>query len=351
MKIKSNIFICFIVLLVASLQISFPYKTANAYTVSRAESVMEMTSGRVLSSFNSDEKLPMASTTKVLTALTVIENYDLSTTVTVPKECVGIEGSSVYLQEGEKFTVKDLLYGLMLRSGNDCAETLAVILSGSIEEFVKKMNETAKKYGANSSNFVNPHGLPNDNHYTTASDLCKISCVAMKNCEFKEIVSSKKYTATEINSGRKILWVNKNKLLSSYDGANGVKTGYTVSAGRCLVSAAEKDGMQVVSVVLNSPQMFERSKELLDYAFDNYKLTKIVDKEKFDYDIISSTGEAFKIGINEDFYYPVKNGEKISATVDIPENFKVDLKKNLKVGDMKIYCQKHLIFSQGIFTL
>lgn len=350
MKIKYSNFICFTILIFVFVFV-FGANKANAYIPSQAEMVMEAKSGRVLSELNSDEKLPMASTTKVVTALTVIENYDLDKVITVTDKTVGVEGSSVYLRSGNKFTVKDLLYGLMLRSGNDCAETLAVGLAGSIENFVSKMNETATKYGAKSSNFTNPHGLPDNEHYTTAHDLCAISCAAIENVVLREIVSSKSYTATELSEGRKILWLNKNKLLSSYDGANGIKTGYTVKAGRCLVSSALRDEMQVVCVVLNSPQMFERSKELLDAAFSNYRFVKLVDGKKFDYEIISEGNTAYKLSLGEDFYYPIGKNESIEVETDLPENFSLELKSGCEAGDIKIYSSKRLIFSRKIYTL
>ena len=158
---------------------------ANAYDNNSAEIVMEVNSNRVLYEHNINEKKYMASTTKILTAICVIENCDLDNVVTVTDKTVGIEGSSIYLQAGEKLTVKELLYGLMLRSGNDCAETLAVYCSSSIEKFAALMNDTAKRIGALNSNFVNPHGLHNENHYTTAYDLALISCYAIKNEDFK----------------------------------------------------------------------------------------------------------------------------------------------------------------------
>ena len=138
--------------------------TSFAYSVSKAEAVMEVVSGRMLYSFNAEEKLPMASTTKIITAITVLDNFDINKAIEIPSECVGVEGSSIYLKQGEKYTVSDLLYGLMLRSGNDAAETLAVTLAGSVSGFVKLMNETAKKVGAVNTSLVNPHGLNAENH-------------------------------------------------------------------------------------------------------------------------------------------------------------------------------------------
>ncbi|MBQ7642495.1 MAG: D-alanyl-D-alanine carboxypeptidase, partial [Clostridia bacterium] len=258
-------------------------------------------------------------------------------------------GSSVYLQKGDKYTVEDLLYGLMLRSGNDCAETLAVSLSGSIENFVSLMNKTALKYGAENTNFTNPHGLPSEGHYTTAADLCKIACAAMKNPTLKKIVGTKRHTATELNEGKKTLWVNKNKLLSSFEGATGIKTGYTVRAGRCLVFSAERMGMEVVGVVLDSPQMFERAKELMSDAFRDYSLVKIVDKDRFDYVLPLKNGEGvLPLKIEESFVYPVRSNEKIDAEIrlgDFAENY---MSSGEKAGEIKIYCDKKLIFSENI---
>ena len=207
-----------------------------AYTNSVSEIIMDVNSGRVLFENNAYEKKYMASTTKILTAICIIENCNISDVITVTDKTVGVEGSSIYLEVGEKLSVKDLLYGLMLRSGNDCAETLAVYCSGSIEKFSLLMNETAKKIGALNSNFVNPHGLHNDNHYTTAYDLALISRYAMKNQDFRSIVATKavKIPFTTKNYDRYL--TNKNKMLKEFDGANGIKTGYTKKAGRCLVT-------------------------------------------------------------------------------------------------------------------
>ena len=346
-KIKIIILVfCFISLLF------IPFFPARAYAESKAEAVMEVVSGRMLYEKNSNEKLPMASTTKIVTAISVIENFDINKVVKVPAKCVGTEGSSIYLREGEKYTVLDLLYGLMLRSGNDAAETLAVCLSGSITDFVSVMNETAKKIGAVNSNFVNPHGLHNDNHYTTAKDLAVITSYAMKNETFKAIVSAKKHVATEITSGEKRVWTNKNKMLFNFDGADGVKTGYTVKAGRCLVSSATRSGEEIVSVVLDSPQMFERSAELLENAFSEYRIIKIFDPERFDKVIFDKNkNKAYKLSVPEVFFYPVGKNEKITCETNFDSFGEKDFSPGEKVGEIKIYCSKQLIFSQNIYTL
>ena len=346
-KIKLFLSVAFFAFLIVS-----PVFNAKAYTFSKAEAVMEVSSGRILTERNADEKLPMASTTKIVTAITVIDNFDMEKIITVPKECVGVEGSSVYLKADEKYKVIDLLYGLMLRSGNDAAETLAVTLSGSIENFVFLMNKTAEKAGAKNSSFANPHGLSEDNHYTTAKDLAAITCYAMKNKTFGKIVSAKKHIAEELVSGENKIWVNKNKMLFNFNGADGVKTGYTVKAGRCLVSSAKRNGMEVVSVVLNSPQMFERSSELLEDAFSEYDLIKVFDSERFDYDIFDkSKVNSYRLSKPKSFYYPVGKSEKIRCVTDFTSFSDKSLKPNEKVGEIKIYCSKQLIFSQNIYTL
>ena len=182
----------------------------------------------------------------------------------MPSAAVGIEGSSVYLNPGERISYRDLLYGLMLRSGNDCAVALAIKTSGSVEKFVAKMNEVAKKAGAINSNFANPHGLDDEKHYSTADDLAKITAYAMKNDVFRTIVATKYHdTSGEVSRCFK----NKNKMLWNYDGAIGVKTGYTKKSGRCLVSAAEKDGKSFAVVVLNVNDMWGVSENLLNEAF------------------------------------------------------------------------------------
>ena len=252
-----------LILIIFTLCIFTKKSNVNAYTISKSEIVIDIDSGRVLSEFNSDKILPMASTTKIVTCITAIENFDLKGVVTIKKECCNIEGSSIYLKEGEKYTLKSLLFGLMLRSGNDAAESIADYCGGR-DKFISLMNDYALKCGATNTKFINPHGLHEENHYTTAQDLAKITVKAMKNPQFLEIVSTKSVEIEELTSNTKRTFINKNKILRLYNGGTGVKTGFTKKAGRCLVSSAEKNDMRLVCVVLNSPQMFERSMELMD---------------------------------------------------------------------------------------
>lgn len=232
---------------------------------SRAECVIELSSRRFLHEKNADEPLPIASTTKILTTLIILSDCALDEVVCIPAEAERIGGSSVYLRKGELRTVEELLYGLLLRSGNDCAVSLAIHHSGSIAKFAAVMNVRATLLGAEHSNFCNPHGLPQKGHLSTARDLALIAAYAMENETFRAIVSAKTYPARG--------WRNKNKLLfGTLEGACGIKTGYTKEAGRCLVGAAERDGITLVSVVLNCPRMYERSEALLDDAFSQYEI-------------------------------------------------------------------------------
>lgn len=318
--------------------------------------VMETLHNRVLYSKNENEKLPMASTTKIVSALTVIENCDdLDKLVTVPKSATLVEGSSIYLKAGEQLTVKQLLYGLMLQSGNDSAETLALEVGGTIEHFAELMNETALKCGATNSHFVTPHGLDDKEHYTTARDLAIITSYALKNPVFKQIVSSKSFVIkqTEHNTARTL--INKNKLLSSLEGCIGVKTGYTRKSGRCLVSACERNGMQVVCVVLNDRPMFEDSEKLLEQAFKEYKLYEILPSYKFVSDVAVEDGKASSLRLyNKEGYSVVAKEDEVDKYVveyDYEKQVKAPVEKDKKLGEVKIYYDKTLIFSENLCSI
>ncbi len=223
----------------------------------------------VLFEKDSRTERPMASTTKIMTALVAIEHADLSEMVTVPRAVVGTEGTSMYLKENERLSVSDLLYGLLLRSGNDAAAALAHhIGKGDVGRFTEMMNQTAKDIGMENSCFKNPSGLPEEGHFSTAYDMALLASRALDNPRFSEIVATKEKTV----AGRPLS--NHNKMLRLYDGANGVKTGFTKAAGRCLVSSAERDGMTLVAVTLSAPDDWDDHTEMLDYGFGNFALKK-----------------------------------------------------------------------------
>ncbi|MGN0798704.1 MAG: D-alanyl-D-alanine carboxypeptidase family protein [Christensenellales bacterium] len=333
---------------------------ANPTTVSSSAKsmiVIETSQGKVLYAKNENEKLPMASTTKIVTALTVIENVDdIDKLVTVPKKATLVEGSSIYLRENEQLTIKQLLYGLMLQSGNDAALTLALeVGKGSVEAFADMMNETALKYGCKDSHFVTPHGLDDKEHFTTASDLAKITAVALKNSIFREIVSCQKFIirATEHNTARTL--INKNKLLKSLDGCIGVKTGYTKKSGRCLVSACNRDGMEVVCVVLSCGPMFEESMELINKAYEEYRHYDIISKYKVVDNITVDNGEnaTTRIFHKNGFSVVCKKGDEGRYTVkyDYPTTCKAPIEKGQKVGEVKIYFDNDLIFVDDLCSI
>ena len=230
----------------------------------RSAVVMDADTGAVLFEHNADERLPMASTTKIMTALVALGEGSLDRTYTVKPEYAAVEGTSMYLQAGETLTLRDTLYGLMLSSGNDAAVAIAGECGG-YDAFMQKMNDKAFSLGLTDTHFVNPNGLPADGHYTTARELAQITAAALRDPVFRQIVSTREYTA----AGRAL--TNHNRLLTSYEGAIGVKTGYTRAAGRCLVSAAERNGRTVIAVTLNDPDDWNDHTQLLDDAFAQYE--------------------------------------------------------------------------------
>ena len=335
-----------------------PSKTlAVQNTTAKACVVFEANSGRLLFEKNKDMLLPEASTTKIMTALVVAENADINEVVTIPKQAVGVEGSSVYLRQGEKLTVKELLYGLMLRSGNDCAVALALHVGKSIENFADMMNLKAKQIGCINTNFVNPHGLPDDNHYTSAYDLGLISCCAIKNPVVKQIVSSKSAKIANDGYDYERYLVNKNKILKLFDGANGIKTGYTKKAGRCFVGSAERDGMQLVVVLLNCGPMFEESMTLMQNCFDEYEMKNLLSVDDVYHTMKVKKGknkfvQAKTAGC---FSYPLKKdgseNDQIKIVSTLPQQIDFLSKNNQIVGKTQIYFDNQLIFSSKIITL
>ena len=328
---------------------------AEEYTSAKAMCVMESSTNRVFYSKNCEQKLPMASTTKIMTAITAIENCkDLDKTFEISPKAVGVSGTSLYLRKGEVMSTRDLLYGLMLVSGNDASVAIAEHVSGSTKNFVELMNSTAKKIGATNSHFDNTHGLDSKTHYTTAYDLALIASYAMKNPTFKELVSTKSAKIT--NSDGKIRYLkNKNKLLNLLEGCNGVKTGYTDDAGRCLVSSCEHDGMNVVCVVLNCRPMFEESAKLIDKAFGEYKLYDLTKGCKFNEYLPVNQGkqENVKIGTTEKYFYPLREDElkKVSYSYNFMKSIDAPVTKGSEVGEIEIFVDKNLQFSLKLYTM
>ncbi len=260
---------------------------------------------------NPHERLGMASTTKIMSALIALENLSLDTQIYVDDRAIGIDGSSIYLEQGEVLSAEDLIYALMLNSANDAAEALAYEICGSIEGFCDMMNERADQLGLKDTHFCNPHGLDSSEHYTSAYDLAIISAEALKNPEFKEIVST---GIREISSNLKTrVLVNHNKLLKQYDGCIGVKTGYTKATGRSLVGAAEKDDICLISVTLDAPDDWSDHKKLFDFGFSNVHSLKLIDEGEFEYSLPVINGDVKSITVQN------KDKLKYIYTNDVPE--------------------------------
>ena len=274
--------------------------------------LIDSRSGEVLYEHNADEKRNIASTTKILTALVALSRCGCDDVVDIKQEYTGIEGSSMYLKPGEKLTVRELLYGLLMSSGNDAAVALACHTAGTIDQFAKMMNDQAAALGCRNSNFKNPNGLDEEGHYSTARDLAKITACAMKSEVFCEIVSTK----TAVVAGRSL--VNHNKLLWDYTGAVGVKTGYTKSSGRSLVSCAERDGMRLICVTLSDPNDWDDHAALYDWAFNCYTCVEIKKADSSEVPVISGVSGAVQIHPAEDFYAVARKADSVKVSMELP---------------------------------
>jgi D-alanyl-D-alanine carboxypeptidase (penicillin-binding protein 5/6) len=307
-----------------------------------AAAMIDVASGRILYQKNGSKKMRIASLTKTMTAIVAIETANLQDVVTVPPEAVGVEGSSIYLKQGEKLTLEELLYGLMLRSGNDSAVAIAHHVGGSVPGFVHLMNEKAALIGMTHTNFTNPHGLDDSNmHYSTAEDMVKLSAYALKNPVFRQIVSTKVKNISWKGEKWDRRLQNKNKMLHLYKGADGVKTGYTKLAKRCLASSATRDGRQLAVVTLNAPDDWNDSMSLMDWGFSQFKVTKLVEKGQVVNVSAPATGPAvdFQLVTLNDFSYPLMAGEadKIKTSVRLLETPLTAELAGRHVGFLQVY--------------
>ncbi|MGN1386833.1 MAG: D-alanyl-D-alanine carboxypeptidase family protein [Bacillus sp. (in: firmicutes)] len=278
--------------------------------------LMELESGRVLFEKDAHEKKRIASITKIMTAILAIESGKLDETVTVSNQAFGTEGSSLFLARGQKMELEDLVYGLMLRSGNDAAVAIAEHVGGSLDGFVFMMNKKAEEIGMRNSSFTNPHGLDNtENHYSTAYDMALLTRYAMNNETFRKISSTKEHHAPNPNEKWDYEWNNKNKMLKLYKYSTGGKTGYTKLAKRTLVSTAEKDGMALVAVTLNAGDDWNDHMALFDAAFEEYTLTTVLAPGN-----VKRIKHAFyknKVEIIQKFAYPLTEEEKEAITLEM----------------------------------
>lgn len=323
----------------------------SVLAISASSSIaMDLTTGRVFHRNNIDEVRLIASTTKIMTAIVAIENSDISKNVIISEEVLKAYGSAIYIEVGENLTLKDLLYGLMLRSGNDAAIVIANEVAGSMTEFADLMNMTAAKIGMENTKFYNSHGLEESDgsgNTSTAYDMALLTKYAIQNDTFREIFGTKKYTVK--TNYKTYSWTNKNKLLHNYEYTTGGKTGFTEKARRTLVTTASKDNTHVVVVTLNDPNDFYDHKSLYETIFKEYEAVLVLDKDKFSIknEIRYKDDTLF---IEKNVYIPVTKDEKqdLSIKYELLENNKYQ--DGDVVGTAKIYIKEKLVYEANVFV-
>lgn len=286
---------------------------------------------------NADEKKLIASTTKLMTAIVCIENSSLDDKVRIKSEHCAVEGSSMYLEAGEVYTVKELLLGLLLASGNDAALALADHVAGGNEDFAELMNQKAKEIGMRNSSFSNPHGLDQRGHFSTARDMAALMFYCMENKDFRGLVSCK----TACIKGEN--YTNHNKLLTSYSGCVGGKTGFTSAAGRCLVSCCERNGIRLVCVTLCDPDDWRDHTALYDYAFTNYSLRDISSEAKFQVPLISGSCNSVKVVAGGELKLFLRNDEKVELQADIPVFIFAPVKMGETAGEICVIIKDNVV--------
>lgn len=301
----------------------------------KAAAVVEQASGRLLYGADENLQLPMASTTKIMTGLLAVESGRLNDTVTVPDAALEVEGSSMGLLPGEKITLRDLVYGLMLESGNDAANAIAISLGGSVDGFVKQMNTKAADLGLAHTHFITPSGLDADGHCTTALDLARLGAEAMNNTDFTAIVATRKIRVTYdgIQNGR--LLVNHNRLLGSTDGVCGIKTGFTKKCGRCLVSCAKRGGICLVAVTLNDPDDWDDHISLLDYGFHLLQMQNLPGlPKKITENVVGGLSDTVPAASAGSASAPLREGEaaKVQCQLQAPWFVYAPVKKGQVIG-------------------
>lgn len=332
---------------------SMPRASAEEFSVS-AESavVVNGETGEIIYGKNQNKKMPMASTTKILTALILCENCELEKEIKVTEEMVRVEGSSMGFLPGDTVSYKALLYGMMLPSGNDAATAFAIAYAGSLEAFSLIMNKRAAEIGLNNSHFVTPSGLDAKNHYSTAYDMAKLGVFAMKNETFKAAVGVDTIRLEYGNPPYSRSLFGHNKILGIYEGANGIKTGYTSLSGRCLVSSAERGNKRVVAVTLNDSNRWENHKKLLDFGFSNlFEYTLEIPENFKKIEVISGEKKSVPIYCKEKTVgLTVSEAEKLEYKLYLKEFIYAPQEKGIKVGRIDFYIKEKLLCSLSIKT-
>lgn len=323
-----------------------PIKIRAIETSATSAILMDMDSNRILYAKDINNKRSVASISKIATAIIACEKGKLKKTITIGDEIDGAYGSGIYIKKGEKLTLEDLLYGLMLRSGNDASLAIAHNVGGSVDKFVDMMNELAGDLGMENTEFNNPNGLDEEKgNYSTVYDMAILTSYAMKNADYRRIVSTKKYTLkTNKNT---YIWYNKNKLLKNYKYTTGGKTGFTKIARRTLVTTASKDNLNLVVVTLNDGNDFNDHKNLFEYGFNNYKNYQILKKGNIE--VNDEYYSDYQLYIKNDIYYPLSSDEENSINIKYKLKKVRKLEDKVNVGKVQVYLGDELVKEENIY--
>jgi len=339
-------FCCLMLLLAEEARAASPALPPTPQVTGKAAVLMDARNGQILYEKNADQPMYPASTTKILTAIIALERSRLDEVVTVSRKATLVEGSAIGLQEGERVTMEDLLYALLLASANDAAVAIAEHVAGSVPAFATLMNEKARSIGAKESNFRNPNGLPDPQHYTTAHDLALIARYAMQNPTFRTIVSTRLKQIHRPDADRskgppqEHLW-NHNRLLSSYEGAIGIKTGYTVEAGQCLIAAARRGNRELIAVIMKSQgaAVYSDARSLLDYGFSAFTPVKMVDRgEKISSYSVTGGAEKVEVVAGNSLFVNLPAGREpsVERQVVMHRDLKAPITRGQELGELVI---------------
>lgn len=356
---KSNfvfiiIFICVITFLCNNVAYTNAYST-EVDSSAKGMCVLEGNTNKVLYSKNLHERMPMASTTKIATAILAIENTaDLDAKIKISEKAIGIEGTSIYIKSGEELSMRELLYGLMLASGNDCAVAIAEACGGE-DVFVSKMNEFVISLGLKNTHFDNPHGLDSESHYTSPYDLAMITSYALDNDIFRSVFCTERMVIDENELYQARYLKNKNKLLFTEENCIGGKTGFTDNAGRCLVSAHEENNMTIISVALNCQPMFDECKRLTKLALNEYTMKEFVQPYNFVSDIVISESDKKDVGVIAIKGYSdviLKTEENLyEVKYNLPDSLVAPVLLNEEVGNLEVYYNGEVIYTEPLITI
>ena len=328
------------------------FGTENGLQISAEAAVLiDASDGETLYSRNADRRMQPASMTKIMTALIVIQNCSPYEFVTVGAECVGTEGSSAYLSAGEVFTVSELLYALLLQSANDAALALAYHTAGDVSAFVTMMNDKAKELGLYGTHFTNPHGLSDNDHYSTASDVAALLCVCMKDPLFRQISGAREYVIKPGENRRGRYFTNHNKLLYGCDGVCGGKTGYTLSSGRCLCSYYEKDGVSLCAVTMNAPRDWSDHTALYGYGASKYTKITLDTAGTYVLHVVGGITDHTECVVDENVTVTLKSGaDKIEKTVCMRRFEYAPVQAGEKIGELVFTAGDKVIYTKPLYA-